>query len=256
MRTGRIIFHLCLAAMAAALRSPAAEGWTITATVEDLTATPAETYRAVLTLSGQNLRIDTSDFTGEATYLLMTAHNDNILHLNAATLTWQRIDERKLAQVGKHAETIQGYFRKQAGNWTDQPVVEARLDVRRMEETRTIYGLRSRKYEIWTGPDTKERQAWVVPWSQAGLEKTAFQKVRKLAVLYETVKYIPGVQLTLANGERVSLEGVPEIDGYPVLVEHLVKGRVVCRMQLGKPRKTAVHESAFIVPDDYKLRWF
>ena len=256
MLIDRMIFYACLVALAPALRAPAAEGWTISATVSDLTVKPAEYYRSVMTLSGPNLRIDTSDFTGEATHLVMTTQGKSILHLNTATRTYQRVDERKAAQVGEHAEAVHGYFRKQADKWKDKPVVEAKLEIRSTGETRTILGLKCRKYEIWIGPENKERQVWIAPWSQAGLEKASFQNVRQLAVLYEKVKYLPGVTLTLADGGSVSLEGVPEIDGYPVVIEHLVKGRVVCRMQLGKPKKAAVQESAFTVPDGYKLQWF
>jgi len=256
MRIVLVIFHVCLAALAPALRAHAAEGWAISASVADFTASPAEYYRAELTLAGPNLRIDTSDFTGEATHLVATTEGKAILHLNAAKRTYQRIDERKVAQVGEHVEAVQDYFRKQADKWKDSPAVESKLDVKRTGETRTILGLKCRKYEIWVGPGNKERQVWIAPWSQAGLEKASFQGVRQLAVLYEKVKYLPGVTLTLADGGSVSLEGVPEIDGYPVVIEHLVKGRVVCRMQLGKPKKTAVRESAFAVPDGYKLKWF
>lgn len=255
MMASRFIFYFFQAVLTPALCAHAAAGWIISATVTDLSGQPAHDYRAVMTLCGPDLRINTSDFTGDATHLIMKSTNNSVLHVNATTRIYQRIDVRTAAQIGRHVDTVHGYFRKQMGKWQNKPAVKETIIVKNTGEKRTIQGLKCRKYEIWLGTE-KKRQVWVVPWNQAGLEKTSFQSVRQLAVLYEEVKRLPGVMLTLADGETVSLAGVPDIDGYPVLIEHLAQDRVVCRMQMGRPEKTVVQESAFIVPDGYRIQWF
>jgi hypothetical protein len=212
-------------------------------------------YRTQLTIEGEWLKIDTTQLRpGEGKTEVLYNSSQRVLYfVNHSEQSYIELDEVVLFDTIDGLNSVITFLRKKMGV-DDIPQRTVRYEVRETEETRMIATLRSRKYLILCDGGVRQ-EVWVVSWKEAGIARETVAGVRKLSVAYEKVMANLGRIPLFREIEYVPIQGLFEIDGFPVAIRHFEGGELLYDVQFGAPAKVNPNPSAFSVPKGYERMW-
>jgi hypothetical protein len=148
-------------------------------------------------------------------------------------------DQRKMME-----ERMGSMFKAQSAE--DRPIVETR----KTGEKKTIDGYSCVGYENLVDGE-KKSQMWVADLSQVGVPPEAFDVFKDMAqFMQDLMSSLPA--LSRYGGGGQAFQGLEDIDGFPVLFQHLQGDEVMYESAFKSVEKTKVDPSTFEVPDGYK----
>jgi hypothetical protein len=234
---------------------PVYAGVAIDVEIKDMRPERPLQYRTQLIIEGELLKIDTTQLRpSEGKNEVLYNSSQRVLYLvNHSEQSYIELDEVVLFDTIDGLNTVIKFLRKKMGV-RDAPQRTVLCEVRETEETRMIATLRSRKHLVSCGGGVQQ-EVWVTSWDEAGIEKGTLEGVRRLSEAYEKVMANLG-RLPLFRGvEYVPTQGIFDIDGFPVAIQHLENGELLYDVQFGAPTKVNPNPSAFSVPTSYERMW-
>ncbi len=238
--------------MAAACWLCAPLGWgghAIPAVFKDFSSKPPSQYTAVIRINGGLINIHTAGFSGESTDLRYAAGENIIRHVNHTSHEYVELNAETL---GRASEWMKGALDTLQETWSGTPSAPAAPSITRQEGLWPLNGMSCSKYRITFEKDAFQ-DVWLADWKQAGLSRSEFQAVMKMALAYERMASTLGALPFLS---RIPVKELNRLDGYPVLIKQVEQGKLRYEILLERPSARAWPPELFQVPKGYKRTWF
>ena len=259
------IFHMCKKSLissvfvticlAGLLCFQAHAGIVIDADIKDMRFDQALQYRTKLLIEGERLKIDTTPFrTGDGRTEALYDSSKRVFYVVSHTeQSYIELDEVVLFDTIDSLNAALRFLKRQMGV-ADVPKSSAFFQVRETDETRIVANLRSRKHVILRDGGIRQ-EVWVATWEEAGIEKETLGSLKKLAKAYEKVMSNLGRVPLFREVQYVPIEGLFQIDGYPVAIKHFENGKLLYDVQLGISADVTLNPMTFLVPKIYERAW-
>jgi hypothetical protein len=230
-------------------------GTAIDVDIKDMRPERSLQYRTQLIIEGERLKIDTTQLRpGEGKTEVLYNSSQRVLYfVNHSEQSYIELDEVVLFDTIDGLNTVIRFLRKKMGV-RDVPQRTVLCEVRETEETRMIATLRSRKHLILCDGGVRQ-EVWVASWDEAGIEKGTLEGVRKLSEAYEKVMANLGRVPLFREVEYVPTQGLFDIDGFPVAIQHFENGEPLYDVKFSAPAEVNPNPSAFSVPESYERMW-
>lgn len=231
-------------------------GVEIRAVFRNFVSQPPVQNVARLFISGQDLRIDTTPFTGEISDLRYRRGYNAIRYVNHSQATYMDLDEKKLAGFGDKVGATMAYFKDKVA-WIkgEEPESPAPLTVTPEDGTWNLQDFPCRKYSVYRG-QAKIQEVWATDWSRAKIAPSEFDVLRKLAMSYDRMSASLAMIPILKGIALIPIEGINQVEGYPVLIRQYGGGKLTYEIVLGAPASATLPSDLFTLPPGYEKGWF